>query len=222
MPGPDGPDLGDLLRRSQERMAELAAVREQTAGLQGRAGAAGRAEEVPHRHAGRLRAGRAPVPADDGRAAPKARPPGHRQMTARSGSPTGGAGSRARLDIAVLGAAALVGLVVLARPLWWYATGTPTKAAVERCDDPGRRPLVCSGTWTLPDGTGHHGRIAGAGEGDEGKTVPVRASASHAATFSPRLVYGPALVLLVAAIFGYWSMRPSSWAKATFHQARCR
>ncbi|WP_067792926.1 YbaB/EbfC family nucleoid-associated protein [Actinomadura formosensis] len=35
--GPDGLDLGDLLRQSQERMAKLAAVREQMAGLQGRA-----------------------------------------------------------------------------------------------------------------------------------------------------------------------------------------
>ncbi|WP_433229357.1 hypothetical protein [Actinomadura formosensis] len=132
---------------------------------------------------------------------------------ARSGSPPAGAGSRAWLNIAVLGAAALVGLVVLARPLWWYATGTPTKAAVERCDDPGRRPLVCGGTWTLPDGTEHHGRIAGAGEGDEGKTVPVRASASHAATFSLRLVYGPVLVLLVAAFFGYVSYRQRAVAR---------
>lgn len=132
---------------------------------------------------------------------------------ARSGSPTAGAGSRAWLNIAVLGAAALVGLVLLARPLWWYATGTSTKAAVERCDDPGRRPLVCSGTWALPDGTEHHGRIAGAEEDDEGKTVPVRASASHAATLSLRLVYGPALVLLVGALFGYVSHRQRTVAR---------
>ncbi|WP_067459575.1 YbaB/EbfC family nucleoid-associated protein [Actinomadura macra] len=35
--GPEGLDLGDLMRQSQERMAKLALVREQMAGLQGRA-----------------------------------------------------------------------------------------------------------------------------------------------------------------------------------------
>lgn len=125
-----------------------------------------------------------------------------------SGPPrSGGAGSRARLNIALLGVAALVGFAFLARPLWWYATGTPAKATVERCHDPGRRPLVCTGTWTLPDGTEHRGRIAGAGKGDTGKTMRVRASASDAATFTLRLFYGPVLVLLVALVFGYVTYR---------------
>ena len=35
--GPDGLGLGDLLRQSQERLAELASVREQMAGIQGHA-----------------------------------------------------------------------------------------------------------------------------------------------------------------------------------------
>lgn len=35
--GPDGLDLGELMRQSQERMARLAAVREQMADLKGRA-----------------------------------------------------------------------------------------------------------------------------------------------------------------------------------------
>jgi hypothetical protein len=126
--------------------------------------------------------------------------------------PSGGAGRRARLNIALLGVAALVGFAFLTRPLWWYATGTPAKATVERCDDPGRRPLVCTGTWTLPDGTRHRGKIAGAGKGDVRETVRVRASASHAATFTLRLLYGPVLVLLVAAVFGYvtYRQRPSA------------
>jgi len=89
---------------------------------------------------------------------------------------------------------------VLGQPLWWYATGTPAKATVRECHDPGRKPLVCNGTWTLPDGGEHHGRIAGAGRGDIGKTVGVRATTSHAATFTLRLVYAPVLVLLVAGL----------------------
>ncbi|MFA1550836.1 hypothetical protein [Actinomadura chokoriensis] len=99
------------------------------------------------------------------------------------------------------------------RPLWWYTTGTPAKAKVERCHDPGKGPLTCSGTWTLPGGAEHRGGIAGAGKSDVGEIVEVRASASHAATLTLRLAYAPVLFLLVAALLGYVTYRQRSGAR---------
>ncbi|GAA1873176.1 HPP family protein [Actinomadura bangladeshensis] len=108
------------------------------------------------------------------------------------------------LLVGFLGLALPGGLVYLGRPLWWYATGTPTTATVEDCGaDQGSRNTVCWGDWALPDGVKGHGTIAGAGEGDVGKTLEVRASETHAATFTFRLVYPPVIIVLLFAGGGY-------------------
>lgn len=131
----------------------------------------------------------------------------------------GRAGLREKLTIAFLTVGLVVGCVYLMQPLWWYATGTSAKAVVERCVDPGRRPLSCSGRWTLPDGGNHRGKIAGAGDGDVGDTVQVRASTSHAAKLTVRLLYGPLLLLLVGALLAYTTYRQRSRARAERQQA---
>ncbi|MFA1537734.1 hypothetical protein [Actinomadura monticuli] len=97
-----------------------------------------------------------------------------------------------------------VALFYMGRPLWWYATGAATTATVEDCGpERGSRNTVCRGDWTLPDGTTGHGKIAGAGEGDAGKTVEVRVSETHAATFTFRLILPPAIIVLLFAGGGY-------------------
>ncbi|MFI0410726.1 hypothetical protein [Actinomadura sp. 3N508] len=114
---------------------------------------------------------------------------------------------RNKLMVGVLCVAIPLGLFYLARPLWWYATGTSTTAVVERCVDPGREQLQCAGRWTLPDGENVRGDVAGAGRGDVGQSVKVRATTSHAAKLTLRLLYGPLLMLLVIAVLGYTSYR---------------
>lgn len=115
---------------------------------------------------------------------------------------------RGRLTVAVLGVASLSGFVLLSQPLWWYVTGTSTTATVERCGQqrPSRGSLVCHGRWMLPDGHGQ-GKIVGPGRGDVGRQVTVRASRSHAAAFTARLVVGPAVILLLVAGTAYTGYR---------------
>ncbi|QKW33609.1 hypothetical protein HUT06_05835 [Actinomadura sp. NAK00032] len=114
-----------------------------------------------------------------------------------------------RLLVGFLSVALPGAFLYLVHPLWWYATGTSTTATVEHCGYPsgGGRNTICSGKWTLPDGAGGQGRIAGAGKGDVGKAVEVRASASHAAILNLRLVYGPVIVLFLAVLFAYVGYR---------------
>ncbi|TDB83733.1 hypothetical protein E1264_27305 [Actinomadura sp. KC216] len=120
---------------------------------------------------------------------------------------------------AFLGVGIVVGCVYLSQPLWWYATGTSTKAVVERCVDPGRQPLSCTGRWTLPNGREARGKVAGAGNGDVGRTVQVRASTSHAAKLTLRLISGPLIMLLVITVLAYTSYRQRTRARAERGQA---
>lgn len=108
-----------------------------------------------------------------------------------------------------------MGLFYLGRPLWWYATGTPTTATVEDCGvDHGSRNTVCWGDWTLPDGAKGDGTITGAGEDDVDKTVEVRASPEHAVTFTLGLVVAPLALLLAMSGLGYYSYRRRAGARS--------
>ncbi|MFI0355669.1 hypothetical protein [Actinomadura sp. 9N407] len=84
--------------------------------------------------------------------------------------------------------------------VWWYATGTSTKAVIEECwnekTGKSKGPTVCRGSWTLPDGTRRSGKIVGPGKRDVGATMTVRASKEHAAEPGLRL-FGYPLLLLV-------------------------
>jgi hypothetical protein len=107
----------------------------------------------------------------------------------------------------VVGAVFLVGLVETCVPVWWYATGTSTRATIERCwnegASKGKGPTVCHGRWTLPDGTRGSGDIVGPGKDDVGTTMPVRAGQDRAAEPGWRLFGYPLLLIAVPTMLFY-------------------
>jgi hypothetical protein len=89
-------------------------------------------------------------------------------------------------------------------PVWWYATGTSTKALIAGCGTEnrgGKGPTVCRGSWTMPDGTRRSGKIVGPGKRDVGTTMTVRASRDHAAEPGFRLFGSPLLLAFPAFLF---------------------
>lgn len=70
-----------------------------------------------------------------------------------------------------------------------YLGGERTVAHVDRCEthatSHGGSSTVCHGTWRTADGATHGGTVEGAGRGDEGADVPVRALGGAAEVADP-------------------------------------
>ncbi|MFC4912847.1 hypothetical protein [Actinomadura gamaensis] len=111
--------------------------------------------------------------------------------------------------IAVL-AILIDGVGGIARPAWWYVSGTSARATIDDCwRHSGRfgKSVRCSGHWTLAEQRSGRGRVYGVGRDDLGKTVPVRATSSRAVVPGMRLLLPPIALLALLGLLGYAGYR---------------
>lgn len=111
--------------------------------------------------------------------------------------------------VTLIGGVIVLGLVLagttlfVVRSSWTYWSGASVTARVERCHLEGLKTgmLVCTGSWTLPDGRPGAGSIERAGTRDIGRSLPARATRSRATVAEPVTVYG---TIAFCALFVAW------------------